>query len=96
MCLSLLTMQVSGQHLHVNAEGQGGALHGLHLHHAHMDGHGHDYDAEIDVSLFDKGSTTWTKLAPFLVGLVVVLLVIIRTGTTRWRPPLRAPPRYIH
>ena len=109
MCLSLLTVQMSGLHLHVNADSQSGALHGTHLHDADIDGHGHDHDAEIDVSPLDNGAT-WSKLIPFLVSLVFVLLTIIRTSTTvwpplverlptrhrsRWRPPLRAPPQHV-
>lgn len=102
-------MQMSGLHLHVNADSQGGALHGTHLHDADIDGHGHDHDAEIDVSSFDPG-TTWSKLIPFLVSLVYVLLTTVLASKTvwppqverlpirhrfRWRPPLRAPPQHI-
>jgi hypothetical protein len=109
MCLSLLTMQMSGLHLHANADSQSGALHGMHLHDTNPDGHGHDHDAEIDMSPFDPG-VTWSKLIPVLLALIFVLLTIRRTSTTvrpplverlskrhrsRWRPPLRAPPQHI-
>lgn len=109
MCLSLLTMQMSGLHLHVSVDGQGGALHGTHLHDADVDGHGHDHDAEIDVSSFEPG-VTWSKLIPILVTLIFALLPLIRTSTTirpplverfptrhrsQWRPPLRAPPQHV-
>jgi hypothetical protein len=109
MCLSLLTMQMSGLHLHANADSQSGALHGAHFHEADIDGHGHDHEVEIDVSPFETG-TTWSKLIPFLVSLVFVLLTTVSTSKTvwppsverlpirhrsRWRPPLRAPPQHI-
>ena len=109
MCLSLLTMQMSGLHLHVSVDSQSGALHGTHLHDAVPDGHGDEHDAEIDVSSFEPG-VTWSKLIPILVALIFTLLPIISTSTTvrpplverfptrhrsRWRPPLRAPPQHV-
>ena len=109
MCLSLLTMQMSGLHLHVSGDGKSDALHGTHLHDAEPDGHGHAHDTEIDVSPFEPG-VTWSKLIPILVALIFVLLTIRRTSTTiwpplaerlstrhrsRWRPPLRAPPHHV-
>jgi len=102
-------MQMSGLHLHVNADRQGGALHGTHLHGAGIDGHGHGHDAEIDVSFLDTG-TTWSKLTPLLVSLVFILLARLLASKavwpplverlsirhrSRWRPPLRAPPQNI-
>ena len=109
MCLSLLTLQMSGLHLHVSGDSQSGALQGTHLHDADHDGHGQDHDAEIDVSPFEQG-VTWFKLIPILVALIFVLLSIRRTSTmvwpqlvehfptrhrSRWRPPLRAPPQHV-
>ena len=109
MCLSLLTLQMSGLHLHVIVDSQSGALHGTHLHDAVPDRHGHDHGAEVDVSSFEPG-VTWSKLIPTLVALLFALLPIIRTSTavrpplverlstrhrSRWRPPLRAPPQHI-
>ena len=109
MCLSLLTMQMNGLHLHVNVDSQSGALHGAHLHDAGIDGHGDDHDTEIDVSPFEPG-VTWSKLIPVLLALMFVLLILRRTSTTvrpplverfstrhrsRWRPPLRAPPQHV-
>jgi len=106
MCLSLLTLQMSGLHLHVSADSQGGALHGTHLHDAAPDGHGHDHDADVDISPFEP-ATTWPNLIPFLVTIVFTLLAMVWTSETiwpplverltarcrsRWRPPLRAPP----
>jgi len=109
MCLSLLTMQMSGLHLHVSVDTQSGAVLGTHLHDAVPDGHGHDHDAEIDVSSFEPG-VAWSKLIPILVLLILALLPIIRTSSTlrpplverfptrhrsHWRPPLRAPPQHV-
>ena len=108
MCLSLLTLQMSGLHLHLSADSQSGALYGMHLHDAAPDGHGHDYDADIDTSLFEAGTAS-SKLVPFLVAFVFTLLAIIWTSEaawpplverltaycrSRWRPPLRAPPQH--
>jgi len=109
MCLSLLTMQMSGLHLHVSVDSQSGALHGTHLHDAVTDAHGHDHDGEVDVSSFEPG-VAWSKLIPILVALIFALLSIWRTSKTvrhplverfrtrhrfHWRPPLRAPPQHI-
>ncbi len=108
MCLSLLTLQMSGLHLHVSADGQSGALHGTHLHDADLDGHGHDHNADVDTSPFEPGTAS-SKLDPFLVTFVITLLAIIWASETvwppfverlttrcrsRWRPPLRAPPQH--
>jgi len=107
MCLSLLAMQMSGLHLHVSANSQGGALHGTHFHDADPGGHGHRHDAETDVSPFEQGPA-WFKMIPSLVAMVFALLTINWTSNTvwpprverlstrrrsRWRPPLRAPPQ---
>lgn len=107
MCLSLLTMQMSGLHLHVSVDGQSGAHDEAHLHDAKPGGH--DHDGEIDVSSFEPG-VTWSKLIPFFMALIFALLPVIRTSTavrpplverlstrhrSRWRPPLRAPPQHI-
>jgi len=101
-------MQMSGLHMHVNVDSQSSSLHGTHLHDADIDGHGHDHAAEIDVSPFEPG-TTLSKLIPFLVSLVFVLLFTVPASKTvwpplaerlpirhrsRWRPPLRAPPQH--
>jgi len=108
MCLSLLTLQMSGLHLHAGADSESAVLHGTHVHDADPGGHGHRHDAETDVSSFEQG-TGWFRLIPFLVILFFVLLTIVRTSRTvwpprveclstrhrsRWRPPLRAPPQH--
>ncbi len=108
MCLSLLSVQMSGLHLHVNIGGQGSADHGTHLHHGDHDGHEYDVDVEVSPS---EPATAWSKLTPFLLTLLFALLTVVRAGKTvwlpmaermptryrsRWRPPLRAPPRHTH
>ena len=90
MCLSLLILQMSGLHLHVSADSQGGALHGTHLHEVDFNGHGHglghDHDAEVDISPFETGTPS-SKLILFLVILVFVLLAVIWASRMVW-PPL--------
>ena len=108
MCLSLLFMQLSGLHLHVSAGNHSGALHGTHLHNADFDGHGRDHDADVDISPFEPGTAS-SKLIPFLIALVFVLLSVVWAskmvwpplvehitlrGRYYWRPPLRAPPEH--
>jgi hypothetical protein len=105
ICLSLLTMQISGLHLHVSAGSDSTALHGTHVHDAGLEGH--DHDADVDVSSFEP-ATAWSKLLLFLSGPLFALLMVNWSGgsvwpplterlairwRSRWRPPLRAPPR---
>ena len=105
ICLSLLTMQISGLHLHVGADSDSAALHGTHVHDAGLEGH--DHDADVDVSSFEP-PTAWSKLLLFLSGPLFALLMVNWSGgsvwpplterlairwLSRWRPPLRAPPR---
>ncbi|NOR41513.1 MAG: hypothetical protein GQ537_09910 [Gammaproteobacteria bacterium] len=107
MCLSLLTLQMSGLHLHMSEESQGAALHGAHIHVADLDGHGHDHEADVDISPFELGTAS-SKLLPVLVTLIFALLAVIwaskavwlplvehfsTRGRSRWRPPPRAPPQ---
>jgi hypothetical protein len=102
--MSLLSLQFSGLHQHVNIQGSNGESHGTHMH--DLDHDGNDHDKEVDVSFFELG-VTWSKIMPFLLTLVLVLLVIGRAAQSisfppcrllqshkrsRWRPPLRAPP----
>ena len=104
ICLSLLSLQFSGLHQHVSTQGSIGEAHGTHLH--DLDPDGSDHDTEVDVSFFELGFS-WSKIMPFLITLILVLLIIGRTAQSvsfptcqllqprkrsRWRPPLRAPP----
>jgi hypothetical protein len=105
--IALLSMQLSGLHMHVNPDGAGG-LHGTHVHEMVSAGHGHDHDHEYDtdVSLFELG-TSWGNLILFLLPLLFIFFTFVRSGRivcrlvadtfqrrhhSRWRPPLRAPP----
>ena len=89
MCLSLLTLQMSGLHLHMSTDGQGGALHGMHLHDAdpggHGHGHGHDHDADVNISPFELAAT-WPNPVTLLVTFLVTLLVSIWASETVWHP----------
>jgi hypothetical protein len=100
---SLLSMQLSGLHLHVNSDGNGG-LHGPHVHDAAREGHSHESDTDVSLLEFFFG---WMKLLSFFIPLVFVLLSVMQRrkivwapithsiftrGQSRWRPPLRAPP----
>ena len=102
--IALLSMQLSGLHLHINSDGAGG-LHGTHVHETDSDGHGHEDDT--DVSLFELGTSSG-NLVLFLPPLLFIMLTFVQSGRTvwmliadtfqhrrhrsRWRPPLRAPP----
>lgn len=126
-CLSLLALQLSGLHTHVDADGYVGTPQGTHVHgqgiiHSdgngtHVDGadidaHGHggdtDHAGDKDVSIVEL-STGASKILLFLVWVGLLLLIVLElrnkislnfvgpppTGRhARWRPPLRAPPRF--
>jgi hypothetical protein len=104
VCFSLLSLQFSGLHQHVDTQGQDNGIHGTHLHDVESDSH--DHHADIDASFFELGAR-WSKTIPFLIVLALNLLIIGRATRsvsflynhllqpcrqTRWRPPLRAPP----
>ena len=103
--LCLLSMQMSGTHLHVDAGGDYAGLHGTHLH--ETDHHGNDHNAESDVSVLEELGLTWSKLLPVILAAVALLftqhwprqqtwLLPVQFAKprrrSRWRPPLRAPP----
>lgn len=118
-CLSLLALQLSGLHTHVDADGYVGTPQGTHVHGngTHVDGadidaHGHggdtDHAGDKDVSIVEL-STGASKILLFLVWVGLLLLIVLQlrdkislnfvgpppTGRhARWRPPLRAPPRF--
>ena len=102
-CCALLTLQLSGLHLHVGL-GHGASLHAEHIHGADPDGHDHSRD--VDVALVELGAV-WAKLVPLTSSLLPSTLLptpgrwsVWRESaapasgrdTARWRPPLRAPP----
>ncbi len=102
--LAVLSMQMSGLHLHAGDYGDDAALHGAHLH--DVDSDGHDHRADVDVSLIEF-AIVWVKAMPALLTVFVTLPAIVWILHTlwpppaplmslrwrsRWRPPLRAPP----
>ena len=104
-CICLLAMQMSGLHLHVDADGHDAGLHGAHVHQAGPDDH--DHSTDTDVSLLEQLGIGWSKLIPLLLIWAIVLAWVgwiqarLRTPPRqstkvrhrhRWRPPLRAPP----
>ena len=103
--LSLLGLQLSGLHMHVDDHGYSGAPHGTHVHEGGTDPHDHEH--ETDVTIVELG-TIASKHFLFLiaVGLSLVTLfsvsrrlepihepIISTWRRVRWRPLLRAPPR---
>lgn len=108
MCLSLVSVQINGLHLHVGTASESGAFHGMHLHNAVLGEHGHDNDAGVEITPFDVGTVS-PKLILFLVTLVLAYLAVMSAGKTvwppvvdrfssrgrhRWRPLLRTPPKH--
>jgi hypothetical protein len=104
-CLSLLVMQMSGLHLHIETDNASTNLHGSHLQQAESPGH--DHSTDVDVSLVEKLRINWTQLIPLILACAILLfaqgwlqqrlwLPPIQLGKlsrqNRWRPPLRAPP----
>ena len=113
-CLYLLTTQMSGLHLHVDEDGHDAGIHSVHLHQVGLEDHSHhehgdlnNHSAEVDVSLLEQLSASWSKLIPLLIVCVISvysglrLQQSLRTPSSQpgkvrhrehWRPPLRAPP----
>jgi hypothetical protein len=104
VCCSLVLLQLSGLHVHVNVDADGPATHGAHIHGADSDGHDHGGDKDVAIVELGAGAS---KLLVFLVALLVALVVLPPTAgrlashstlplpagrRARWRPPLRAPP----
>lgn len=104
--VALLSMQLSGLHMHVNPQGDSGELHGSHTHGHDPDPIGHDHSLDIDVPVLELGAT-WAKILTFLIPIVALLLSVVWVlqsiwsppripqflqRRSHWRPPLRAPP----
>ena len=102
--VAMLSMQMSGLHLHVGDHHNDAALHGAHVH--DVDPDGHDHSADVDVSVIDFG-IVWSKIMPVLLSIFPTTLAIVWVLHTlwppttlliplrrrsRWRPLLRAPP----
>ena len=104
-CLSLLGLQLSGLHMHVDDHGYSGAPHGTHVHESGTDPHEHEHDT--DVTIVELGTIASKHLLFLIAGgfsLIILFSVsrrltpihepLIGTGRrVRWRPLLRAPPR---
>ncbi len=101
--ISLVSMQASGIHLHINANGAGG-VHDTHIHETERSDHNHFGDT--DVSLFElirSAGQTFLFIATFVFSLQVVANCQTYIWNSRigllgprhragWHPPLRAPP----
>lgn len=102
--IAMISLQMSGLHMHANAQDGASGLHGKHVH--DLDSDGHDHSADTDVSVLDPG-IVWSKLMPVLLLAILVILAVVWTRQMvwprparvlplhrppRWRPPLRAPP----
>lgn len=114
-CVCLLVMQLSGMHFDVDEDGSYVGLRTDHQHqiaperHSPHDevGNVHIHKAEVDVSLPEQLSTTWSKLIPVIIASAIAIIFVVwlhqpslvplRPPTrirrhAHWRPPLRAPP----
>ena len=105
LCVAaLLALQTVGLHLHANPHTDGMQMHAEHIH--SVDPDGHDHSADLDVTIIELGML-WAKLLPALLcaGLLLPVPLLLRWAgcgwyhsllppgnTSRWRPPLRAPP----
>lgn len=102
--IAMISLQMSGLHVHASAHQDASSLHGAHVH--DLDSDGHDHSADVDVSVLDPG-IVWSKLMPALMLAIAIILPVVWTRQTvwppplrmlslrrraRWRPPLRAPP----
>lgn len=88
--VAMLSMQMTGLHLHAGEPASNTGLHGLHgLHGSHVhdvDSDGHDHSADVDVSLIDFG-IVWSKIMPVLLAVFVTLPAIVWIVHTLWPPP---------
>ena len=83
--LSLLGLQLSGLHMHVDDHGYSGAAHGTHVHdaagaHDHnapVDPHDHSHDT--DVAVFELGAIAAKHLV-FLIAASVALFALVRVA----------------
>jgi hypothetical protein len=104
-CLSLLGLQLSGLHMHVDSHGYAGAPHGTHVHKRGADSHDHEHETDVAVvKLGTIGSKHFLFLIAVGLTLVTIFSVCLRLAPAyapappigrrpHWRPPQRAPPR---
>lgn len=78
--VALLSLQLSGMHMHVSLAGGDGGLHGSHTTHDadphHADPHGDDHSTDVDVSMVELNSV-WSKLLSFLLPVAIMLLSLV-------------------
>ncbi len=107
LSLCLLSLQLSGLHLHVSMDDSADDSHRPHLHQSNPDNET-EHDKDIDVELTGAG-IIWKKYS-FILALLTFALLVIRPVTVNnwishsqclsslsrehWRPPLRAPPLF--
>ena len=102
-CLSLLVLQLSGLHLHVDAAGEDAGMHVAHAHYNAPKDYGrhgvveeHDHSADTDISLTEQLNASWTKLIPLLIKVVIaVLLGQGLLARIRWTPTESGTVRHV-
>ena len=82
-CIGLVAMQLSGVHMHLDADGYVGALEGAH-HHSHGEHHEHhqqpgdtDYEDTQDVSVLELSGGA-SKVVLAILGLSFLLPFVLR------------------
>ena len=86
-CLSLIALQTSGLHMHVNSDGFAGTPQGTHVHdahhhdaataaheHEHTGGQGHTSDSDVSIVNYNTGVS---KLPLDLIALALVLMMFL-------------------
>lgn len=99
--LSLVALQMSGLHMHVNGEGFSGSPQGTHVHdthhhdgvpaahqHEHSGGQGHTSDSDVSIVNYN---TAASKLPLDLIALALVLIMFLRPAVKI--APVTAVPR---
>ncbi len=91
-CMSLVALQISGLHIHVNAQGFSGTPQGAHVHDTHSRGTavqednapaihehvgGQGHTGDQDVSIV-KATPTASKMLLDLIALAFILLMVLR------------------
>jgi hypothetical protein len=101
-CLSLVVLQMSGLHMHVNGDGFAGAPQGTHVHdahhhdgassaheHEHSGGQGHTSDSDVSIVNYNTGvSKLPVDLIALALGLIMFLTPVAKIApvTTVPRP----------
>lgn len=87
-CISLVAIQLSGLHMHANANENSDGLHLTHRHfvatqdhYHHGSSEAHNHSAGTDFALTEQLSTSGTKLIPLLILIVIAALLGLRLHT---------------